>query len=516
MDRSLKRFARRIILVHLALLLGVLTLVIGASHAVYRSAHRQAQDQSQAQLGLLANQTASGIRGYYGGIISDLELFKPHSPDSDVSEDAALGADAMRLRPQPTFPPGPVRRRGDSSRALPPQIRTLEAALPYQLNRRVSHLFVYPKDGSFTVLRTLAEQPDKPDSQDIATGAHEWLDTVEKSQILSLRQISGTRGDSHRFSVIGIPIQGTTRDFLLVATVPVRPTAKQFFDEANQSEANHSQDVSAFLLDEKMTVMAASASDEIGGTIDPVIASEINCLTSGPTLDSGTSVLSQSFMVGTRTLVPSIIAVHEVKVLDKQWYVLLATPLADVDGVVGTLFKRTLFWAIFVALSMTAILLSTAIQLIRTRVRAERERHQLLEKEVRQAREIQLHWLPRPRANDGILDIATINQPASRISGVTDGPWKSSPPVATHPYASPYFAGDLSRLPSALVVTAEFDPVRDEGEAYARRLESAGVAVKLVRMNGHIHGSMAFTKLMPSAREHRERVHASLRDAYRR
>jgi acetyl esterase len=92
----------------------------------------------------------------------------------------------------------------------------------------------------------------------------------------------------------------------------------------------------------------------------------------------------------------------------------------------------------------------------------------------------------------------------------------ADPAQATHPYASPYFAGDLSRLPPALVVTAEFDPVRDEGEAYARRLESAGVAVELVRMNGHIHGSMAFTKLMPSARAHRERVHASLRDAYRR
>jgi acetyl esterase/lipase len=92
----------------------------------------------------------------------------------------------------------------------------------------------------------------------------------------------------------------------------------------------------------------------------------------------------------------------------------------------------------------------------------------------------------------------------------------ADPAQATHPYASPYFAVDLSRLPPALVVTAEFDPVRDEGEAYARRLESAGVAVELVRMNGHIHGSMAFTKLMPSARAHRERVHASLRDAYRR
>jgi acetyl esterase len=92
----------------------------------------------------------------------------------------------------------------------------------------------------------------------------------------------------------------------------------------------------------------------------------------------------------------------------------------------------------------------------------------------------------------------------------------ADPAQATDPYASPYFAGDLSRLPPALVVTAEFDPVRDEGEAYARRLEAAGVAVELVRMNGHIHGSMAFTKLMPSARAHRERVHARLRDAYRR
>jgi acetyl esterase len=92
----------------------------------------------------------------------------------------------------------------------------------------------------------------------------------------------------------------------------------------------------------------------------------------------------------------------------------------------------------------------------------------------------------------------------------------ADPSQATQPYASPYFADDLSRLPPALVLTAEFDPVRDEGEAYAHRLQSAGVAVTLVRMKGHIHGSMAFTKLLPSAREHHELVHANLRDAYRR
>ncbi len=83
------------------------------------------------------------------------------------------------------------------------------------------------------------------------------------------------------------------------------------------------------------------------------------------------------------------------------------------------------------------------------------------------------------------------------------------------PYCAPIHAKDLAGLPPALVLTAEFDPLRDEGEAFAARLQQADVATTLTRYDGMIHGFFSMTGLAPAALEAVSESVAALRAAFR-
>jgi acetyl esterase len=84
-----------------------------------------------------------------------------------------------------------------------------------------------------------------------------------------------------------------------------------------------------------------------------------------------------------------------------------------------------------------------------------------------------------------------------------------------NPYVSPLRAGtdELKGLPPALVITAENDPLRDEGEAYARKLKEAGVNVDAVRYNGTIHDFVLLNALrhVPSTEAAIDQINDGLR-----
>jgi acetyl esterase len=105
---------------------------------------------------------------------------------------------------------------------------------------------------------------------------------------------------------------------------------------------------------------------------------------------------------------------------------------------------------------------------------------------------------------DHRMQTASYRDPANQLlltRELMEWYWDHYAPVRehrAHPRASPGLATELADLPPAIVVTAEHDVLRDEGEAYVQSLAAAGVAVRHTRMAGSVHGFLAVETLCSS------------------
>jgi acetyl esterase len=88
------------------------------------------------------------------------------------------------------------------------------------------------------------------------------------------------------------------------------------------------------------------------------------------------------------------------------------------------------------------------------------------------------------------------------------------PEDGSDPLASPLLAGDLGGVPPALVVTAELDPLRNEGERYADRLRDAGALIELVRFDALPHGFFSLTGVLDAADDAQAAVIGALETAF--
>jgi acetyl esterase len=83
-----------------------------------------------------------------------------------------------------------------------------------------------------------------------------------------------------------------------------------------------------------------------------------------------------------------------------------------------------------------------------------------------------------------------------------------------HVLLSPFYAASFTGLPPAHLITAEFDPLRDEGEAYAEKLQAAGVPVTCRRYEGMIHAFFSLDGILDQGKKAIDEAATALRTAF--
>jgi serine phosphatase RsbU (regulator of sigma subunit) len=396
-DHNARRFAHWVLALHLLLLVAVVAVVLLASRSVYESGRDQAIVQAQKRQTLLAAQTARGIESFYRSLLSVLDLLKR-------SEEVEIAAATPR-EPGGAPPVGPDPRSGVLATFI-------SRGLWPHLQGRVTHLFAIDRD-PFRIVRQEAEPNAAPVSDIIAAEAR-WLETVDRPAVSGFVPVGGAASGGP-LSLIAVPVESPQRR-LLVAVVSARTVDAQFLNDVNLQRT-----MRASLLDDRAVVMLSAdqtwiGMDVIHDGLDPRLRDAVQTYMAAG--KPGTELFEEDMAVGDRVLRSQVTSIHPIDVADKRWWLVIASGFTEIEEVVNTLWQKLAFWASFMIIAMSAILASTSVQLIRGRSRLERVRRELIEKDLNQARSIQLAWLPQRNGyRPAAADIEAVNTPASHISG---------------------------------------------------------------------------------------------------
>jgi len=355
MKKIARPFLRRILAVHFVLLVVAIVSVLIAARELYLQTRDQTLNQVRQRQELIAAQTARAIEDYYASLRDMLDLVA--RSDGELWSRTETPGDA-----------GP--------RLLPAVWRQLEG--------RISQLFVVAGGRKLVA----ATPPSSlPQAQLLVQQAGHVLAEVSQPAIVPLHALNGQ--SAH---LLCLPVETASMPdgrLLLVAAVPTSVIEQRFLGSVNRDSA-----LVAMLVDEDQRVLAAAAD---GASTLPARVRQ--ALRSGD--DDPAWLTSRG----------------SVKVLGSTWQLRVSSRISEVDALVDSIFRGVVFWGLLVLMVITLILISTSTQLIRERLNVERLKSEIVARELRQARRIQLAWLPARSARIGNLQIAAANEAASHISG---------------------------------------------------------------------------------------------------
>ncbi|MGA2499142.1 MAG: PP2C family protein-serine/threonine phosphatase [Tepidisphaeraceae bacterium] len=429
MEELARRYARKILLIHL-LLLGVIAICITlAARGVYNRAREQALEQFLDKQSLLAHQTSNGIETHYRAIVSSLDILERDQRDAILPFrlSANMLENATKLVGHQLTGPGGQ----DRVAALMVVGRTAEPTAAERPR---------PKPGAAP-----ASRPAAPGNEDLILIGFYPPRIQKPMQEAFMREVSGflkraekptvgmaleTKiGPAH---VIAYPsrvrqwVGGRMVDEVwFVAVVPVEGVKARFLDDLGRRQGAGTPpgqarlDLVASLIDERGVTMACSdpqndkwhnaagagAKAVFNAAMAKAMAASVERLAAG-----------KNGLISFRPSADELATIEPVSVVDKTWFLLLTSPTSPIDEMVSEIFRKALWWAVFVVATMTVLLVSSSTALIRAQLRVARVRNEVMNREMAQARRIQLAWLPQASAGLGV-DIAAVNEPASHVSG---------------------------------------------------------------------------------------------------